>query len=52
VLNAHTKYTVANAETIRSAVEHKGLSVVVLVRECVETAKKKRKEVAHEEALV
>jgi indolepyruvate ferredoxin oxidoreductase alpha subunit len=52
VLNAHPKYTVANAETIRSAVEHKGLSVVVLVRECVETAKKKRKEVAHEEALV
>jgi indolepyruvate ferredoxin oxidoreductase alpha subunit len=43
VLNAHPKYRATNTEVIHSAIAHKGLSVIVMVRECVETARKKRK---------
>ena len=43
VLSAHPKHESANARVIRSEIEHKGLSVIVMVRECVETARKKRK---------
>ena len=44
VLNAHPRHESKNAEIIRAEVEHKGLSVIVMVRECVETVRKKRKE--------
>ncbi len=44
VLNAHPKYQTTNTEVIHSAIAHKGVSVIVMLRECVETARKKRKE--------
>ena len=43
VLSAHPKHTVKNASAIRDAIEHEGLSVIVMVRECIETATKGRK---------
>jgi indolepyruvate ferredoxin oxidoreductase alpha subunit len=43
VLNAHPRHQSRNAEIIRAEVEHRGLSVIVMVRECIETARKKRK---------
>lgn len=43
LLNAHPKYQSENAGIIRAEIEHKGLSVIIMVRECVETARKKRK---------
>jgi TPP-dependent indolepyruvate ferredoxin oxidoreductase alpha subunit len=33
----------ANAELLRHEMEHRGLSVVIAVRECLETARRKRK---------
>ncbi len=33
----------ANAELLRREMEHRGLSVVIAVRECLETARRKRK---------
>ena len=43
LLNAHPRQQSANAGIIRAEIEHKGLSVIIMVRECVETARKKRK---------
>ena len=43
VLNAHRNATEKNTEIIKSELDHKGLSVIVAVRECLETAKKKKK---------
>lgn len=43
VLNTHPRHESRNAEIIRAEVEHEGLSVIVMVRECIETARKKRK---------
>lgn len=43
VLNAHPKHESRNEEVIRAAIAHEGLSVIVMVRECIETARKKRK---------
>lgn len=42
-LNAHRKYEAMNTGVIRSAINHEGLSVIVMVRECIETARKRRK---------
>jgi indolepyruvate ferredoxin oxidoreductase alpha subunit len=44
VLKAHPRHESKNAEIIRAEIEHKGLSVIVMVRECVETLRKKRHE--------
>lgn len=44
VLNAHPRHESKNAEMFRAEIGHKGLSVIVMVRECVETLRKKRKE--------
>lgn len=41
VLEAHHRHTEANAAIIRQELEYPGLSVVIMVRECVETAKAK-----------
>ena len=46
VLNAHPRHESRNAEIIRAEVAHDGLSVIVMVRECVETARRKLKEKA------
>ena len=39
VLDAHPKHSRANADCLRDEIEHHGLSVVIMVRECIETAK-------------
>ena len=39
VLEAHHRHTQANAAIIRQELEYPGLSVVIMVRECIETAK-------------
>jgi indolepyruvate ferredoxin oxidoreductase alpha subunit len=43
LLSAHPKRGAMNTEVIRSAITHEGLSVIVMVRECVETAKRQRR---------
>ncbi len=43
VVNAHRRFTEENTGLIRKEIEHKGVSVIIAVRECIETAKKKRK---------
>jgi indolepyruvate ferredoxin oxidoreductase alpha subunit len=43
VLNAHPRHETANVEIIRAAIAHEGLSVIIMVRECIETARKKRR---------
>jgi indolepyruvate ferredoxin oxidoreductase alpha subunit len=42
VIKAHHTATKANVEIIRSELEYRGLSVIIAVRECIETAKAKR----------
>ncbi len=44
VLTAHRKHTDANAAVIRQELEHRGLSVIIAVRECIETAKTHKRE--------
>ncbi len=44
ILDAHPKKVDSNAEIIRHEIEHKGLSVIVAVRTCLEEARKKKKE--------
>lgn len=44
VIDAHRKFDTQNAELLRKEIEHRGLSVVIAVRECVETAKRHRVE--------
>jgi indolepyruvate ferredoxin oxidoreductase alpha subunit len=44
ILDAHPKKTEENTEIIRREIEHKGLSVIVAVRTCLEEARKKKKE--------
>ena len=39
VLDAHPRHAPTNADTLRREIEHRGLSVVIMVRECIETAK-------------
>jgi len=51
VLPAHPRHHDANADVIRQELEHRGLSVIVTVRECVE-ALRARKVAAKREAAV
>lgn len=43
IVRAHPTAAEANTEILRQEMNHRGLSVVVLVRECVETLKRKKK---------
>jgi TPP-dependent indolepyruvate ferredoxin oxidoreductase alpha subunit len=42
-MESHPRKVAEIRETIRNEVDHKGLSVVILHRECVEAARKRRK---------
>jgi indolepyruvate ferredoxin oxidoreductase alpha subunit len=42
VLEAHPKNADANLQVLKDEVDHPGLSVVVTVRECIETARRKK----------
>jgi len=42
VLDAHRRHTAQNAEVLAREMAHKGLSVVILVRECIEAGKARR----------
>jgi len=44
VVEAHPRRAAENAEILKRAVTHRGLSVVIAVRECVETAKRGKRE--------
>ncbi len=46
VIKAHHTQAAANVETIRKELEHHGLSVIIAVRECIETAKTRKKQAA------
>jgi len=46
VLDAHPKRADANADVLRGEIEHRGLSVIVTVRECIETAKRRKSDAA------
>lgn len=46
VLDAHPRQTSANAAVLKRELEHPGLSVVVLVRECIETVRARKAEQA------
>jgi indolepyruvate ferredoxin oxidoreductase alpha subunit len=46
VLETHPKLVDRNADILRREIEHKGLSVIVTVRECIETARDKNKKKA------
>jgi len=43
VVTAHHRFTESNRELIRREVEYQGLSVIIAVRECIETLKAKKK---------
>ena len=43
VIKAHHTQAAANAEIIRAELEHRGLSVIIAVRECIETARTRKK---------
>jgi indolepyruvate ferredoxin oxidoreductase alpha subunit len=47
VLETHPKFVNRNAEILRREIEHRGLSVIVTVRECIETARDKTRKKAH-----
>ena len=40
VLDAHPKHTELNAQVIRDEMNYRGLSVIIAVRECIETARR------------
>ena len=44
VLEAHPKQAEANVDVLRAELDHRGLSVLVTVRECIETARRKKAE--------
>jgi hypothetical protein len=46
VLDTHPKYVERNAAVLRKEIEHRGLSVVVTVRECIETARDRKRQPA------
>ncbi len=53
VIRAHHLQTAANVDIIRKELDYRGLSVIIAVRECIETAKTKKKlAVAAQEATV
>ncbi len=43
VITAHHRYTAENKATIRKELEHPGLSVIIAVRECIETIRARKK---------
>jgi indolepyruvate ferredoxin oxidoreductase alpha subunit len=43
VLTAHHRHTAENTEIIRKELEHPGLSVIIAVRECIETVKGRKR---------
>jgi indolepyruvate ferredoxin oxidoreductase alpha subunit len=43
VLPAHPRHVTGNAAILRQEIEHRGLSVIISVRECVETARARKK---------
>jgi indolepyruvate ferredoxin oxidoreductase alpha subunit len=45
VVEAMPRKVGANAELLRREIEHRGLSVVIAVRECLEVARRKRKQI-------
>jgi indolepyruvate ferredoxin oxidoreductase alpha subunit len=46
VLEVHPRRMAENTEILRREVDHRGLSVIIAVRECVETAKRSKQEKA------
>jgi indolepyruvate ferredoxin oxidoreductase alpha subunit len=44
VIEAHRRHTQANSEIIRRELAHPGLSVIIAVRECIETARTKARD--------
>jgi indolepyruvate ferredoxin oxidoreductase alpha subunit len=44
VVEAHPRQTAGNTEILRREVGHRGLSVIIGVRECIETAKRSKQE--------
>jgi indolepyruvate ferredoxin oxidoreductase alpha subunit len=50
VLDAHPRHTATNAAVLREELDHRGLSVVIFVRACVETARAKKQEAIRAEA--
>jgi indolepyruvate ferredoxin oxidoreductase alpha subunit len=44
VLSAHPKQNERNAEIIHREINHKGLSVIITVRECLETLRRKKRD--------
>ena len=44
VLEAHPRHDALNTEVLRQEFEHHGLSVVIAVRECLETLKRSKQE--------
>lgn len=42
VLDAHPKHSERNTKVIRSEMDYRGLSVIIAVRECIETARRKK----------
>jgi len=44
VVDAHRRHTQANAEIIRRELAYQGLSVIIAVRECIETARTKARD--------
>lgn len=44
VLEAHPRKTKENEEILRREVDHRGLSVIIAVRECIETVKRAKQE--------
>jgi TPP-dependent indolepyruvate ferredoxin oxidoreductase alpha subunit len=46
VVDAHPRRTAENTEILRREVHHRGLSVIIAVRECIETAKRGKQEQA------
>lgn len=46
VLEAHPRNTAANTEILKREVHHRGISVIIAVRECIETAKRSKREKA------
>ena len=48
VISAHPRQAAQNAAIIRRELEHRGLSVIVGVRECIETARTKKQKTPEE----
>ena len=44
VLEAHPRHMAGNTEILRREVNHRGLSVIIAVRECIETVKRSRQD--------